>query len=161
MPSDSTDLFGDPISIPTRRCTRCKQIKSLTDFGTQRKRFGNYRKRWCRDCDKAWHREHAKTPHRMKQKYVYNLAKYGLTLDDYDAMLTAQNGVCAICAAPERIQLREERGHRQLSVDHSHVNGQIRGLLCRACNTGIAQFQDNQELLLAAIEYLKTHSDTH
>ena len=49
--------------------------------------------------------------------------KYGLTLEEYDAMLEAQGGVCAICGEP-----RPEE--RTLHVDHDHETGAIRGLLC-------------------------------
>lgn len=161
MPSDSTDLFGDPVPVPSRRCSRCKQIKPNNCFGMIRPRHGrSYRKRWCRECERLWHRDHNKKPHRQRQRHISAIARRGLTLEDYDAMLAAQNGVCAICSRPESIQLRTIRGHRQLSIDHSHVTGAVRGLLCRACNTGIAQFDDNPVFLLAAIEYLNQHSNS-
>lgn len=53
--------------------------------------------------------------------------RYGITLADYDAMLKAQGGGCAICAKPP--------GKRRLAVDHDHKTGRIRGLLCSGCNT--------------------------
>lgn len=75
--------------------------------------------------------------------------KYGLTSGEYDAMLTGQQGVCAICKRPPR----EER----LAVDHCHTTGKIRGLLCPgfSCNTGLGHFAHSPELLEAAAAYLR------
>jgi hypothetical protein len=73
--------------------------------------------------------------------------KYGLTLEQYDAMLEAQGGVCAICRQP-----RPEE--RTLHVDHDHDTGAIRGLLCFTCNNALGDFRDEPELFHAAAEYL-------
>jgi len=64
---------------------------------------------------------------------------YGITADDYAAMLTAQGGVCAVCRQPERAG-RDGRIVR-LSVDHCHRTGAVRGLLCRACNTRVGIYE--------------------
>lgn len=74
------------------------------------------------------------------------LAAFGLTQDDYLQLLAAQGGRCAICCSATS---------KQLSIDHDHVTGKVRGLLCMACNTGLGQFKDNDDLLCAAINYLK------
>jgi hypothetical protein len=58
-----------------------------------------------------------------------------------------QNGCCAICKEPESRD-------RELALDHCHDTGEIRGLLCSACNTGIGLFKDSPERLVAASEYL-------
>jgi hypothetical protein len=74
---------------------------------------------------------------------------YGLSKDEFDAMLAEQNGKCAICKA-------EAPAHhkKRLNVDHCHTTGMIRGLLCDACNRGLGLFKDNPELLHKAIQYL-------
>lgn len=59
--------------------------------------------------------------------------RYGLSADDYTAMLASQGGVCFICKTPPTI--------RRLSVDHSHKTHQVRALLCNACNTRLGVFQ--------------------
>lgn len=58
--------------------------------------------------------------------------RYGLTRAQYEAILVAQGGVCAICKRPER--LRAGGVVRPLSVDHDHDTGRVRGLLCNGCN---------------------------
>lgn len=78
--------------------------------------------------------------------------RYSLTLKDYYALLEHQNGVCAICG---EICITQER----LSVDHDHLTGKVRGLLCRRCNLGLGHFQDSFEIISRAAEYLKSHKE--
>lgn len=83
-------------------------------------------------------------------------SRFGITAEQYVEMLTAQHGVCAICAMPETII---ERGVvRQLAVDHDHLTGKVRGLLCGRCNMGIGRFGDDPNLLARAITYLHRHT---
>ena len=73
--------------------------------------------------------------------------QYGLTHDEYMALLEAQGGACAIC--------RDSAGQRALAVDHDHVTSAIRGLLCDRCNPLLGYARDSITILEAAIEYLK------
>lgn len=73
--------------------------------------------------------------------------KYGITKDDFELMLSNQKGLCDICDTPFNEQTRPY-------IDHCHDTGQVRGLLCMNCNTGLGHFRDNQLLLNKAIEYL-------
>jgi hypothetical protein len=75
---------------------------------------------------------------------------YGITLDAYNELLSAQGGTCAIC------KKANENG-RQLAVDHDHATGAVRGLLCSPCNTSLGGFGDNRSTLIAAIPYLDRH----
>lgn len=76
---------------------------------------------------------------------------FGLSFEQYDAMLAAQGGVCAICKQPETHQ---RKGVWNLSVDHCHATGRVRGLLCNRCNRGIGLLADDAELCRKAAEYL-------
>ena len=67
---------------------------------------------------------------------------------EYERFLSEQDGVCAICLKPC------QTGQR-LSVDHDHVTGAVRGLLCRRCNSGLGHFQDSLDLLKKALMYLE------
>lgn len=81
--------------------------------------------------------------------------KFGITESDYQRILESQNGVCAICKQPER---RVRQGKLlKLSVDHCHVTGKVRGLLCAVCNIGLGLMQDNPLFLTSAIEYLNAN----
>lgn len=85
----------------------------------------------------------------------YALKKFNITRTDYDLLLKQQNYKCAICDNSETtIDNRTESGVRDLSVDHCHNTGVVRGLLCTNCNTLLGQSKDNIEILRKAIEYL-------
>lgn len=73
---------------------------------------------------------------------------YRLTIAQYDLMFQAQGGCCAICgsASPGKT--------KYFHVDHNHVTGKIRGLLCMKCNLGLGSFNDNSSLLELAAKYL-------
>jgi Autographiviridae endonuclease VII len=73
------------------------------------------------------------------------LADYGISVEDYNALLVKQDGACAIC---------KRKSDRTLCVDHCHSTGVVRGLLCRKCNAGLGCYDDNPSFMLAAIEYL-------
>jgi hypothetical protein len=77
--------------------------------------------------------------------------EHGITIEQYNWMLEAQGGMCAICGgAPKE--------NRKLAVDHDHKTGRIRGLLCHKCNTSLGGFQDSPDILRSAIRYLKRTS---
>lgn len=75
-------------------------------------------------------------------------SSYGITLDAYDQMFIAQKGCCAICRTPQSALTRI------FGVDHNHSTGEIRGLLCSPCNTGIGLLKESPDILRAAINYL-------
>ena len=94
------------------------------------------------------------TPTQMKARERHLQKKFRLSNDDYDAMLASQNGGCAICGT-DRCYTNPRSGKPvALSVDHCHDTGKIRGVLCKDCNIGLANFKDNQVLLHKAIAYL-------
>jgi len=81
---------------------------------------------------------------------------YGLTLEEYNAKLEAQNGVCAICKGPEVAIIHGKL--KPLSVDHNHETGAVRDLLCSHCNHMIGHAAERIEVLKSAISYLEKHA---
>jgi hypothetical protein len=79
--------------------------------------------------------------------------RYGMSLEDYNNMLAAQHGVCAICKQVETS--KGARGTKPLFVDHCHVTGKVRKLLCDNCNQVIGRAKDSIDILQGAIKYLK------
>ncbi len=77
--------------------------------------------------------------------------KFGMTIEQYDAMLEAQGGGCFICGRPPREDI-------SLHVDHDHSTGKVRGILCFCCNNALADFQDDPSLLRKAASYVTTNS---
>ncbi len=89
---------------------------------------------------------------KIKKTFYIRHKKYGITKQEYDKLLEQQNGACAICGNPET---KTHKGVKlDLCVDHDHETGEIRGLLCKACNTALGLFRDNIENLSNAIDYL-------
>ena len=107
----------------------------------------------CRECDTQYSREYISQPeHRARLHKMHVARVFGV--DDYESLLEAQGGVCAICGRPERRMSRVGGVVRRLAVDHDHVTGQVRGLLCHDCNIGIGMFEENTALMAVAIGYL-------
>ena len=81
---------------------------------------------------------------------------YGISLSQYEWLLAKGNGVCWICLRPETLKRQKKAPYPEsLYVDHDHKTGMIRGLLCNNCNSGLGYFDDNPEILKAAIAYLE------
>jgi hypothetical protein len=174
-----TDLFGQE---PRKFCRICKSEKPLSDFYRLKggrdghrndckacnlaARAAKYRENPRPAIERAlrWQRENAERHQVRQREYAESgkkkvsdrkshlKRKYGLSLEQYDAMLAAQGGVCAICHQP-----RPEE--RTLHVDHDHATGAIRGLLCFTCNNALGDFRDSAELFHAAADYLDRDAD--
>ena len=80
---------------------------------------------------------------------------YNVTENEFLTMLVLQDSKCAICS--QDFPIKEQRVNRvaSVSIDHDHVTGKVRGILCFHCNTGLGHFKDNQENLAKAILYLE------
>lgn len=96
--------------------------------------------------DKQWNKENA------WRRRGYNLKRrWRLTEAEVDGLIATQDGKCAIC---ESVMTNSGIGSRRSQIDHDHVTGKFRGILCRHCNTGLGLFGDNPALLSKAIAYL-------
>lgn len=126
-------------SLTELNCSGCKVLKSVNEFNKNRSRPG-YDLR-CRTCKAATHRE------------AHLRRRFGMTLEEYDALLKKQDNACAIC----KKQHAQHRPGTNLPIDHCHTTGKVRGLLCDFCNQGIGSLMDSPELLRAAADYLEKH----
>jgi hypothetical protein len=138
--------------MPATQPHRISIVDSDTETGTcavcgpdTRLRWRAHRSQWaCRFADKRTRRPYKSSPEALRRQ---RLKKFGLTESQYDEMLAAQGGTCAIChgACPT--------GWR-LAVDHDHETGQVRGLLCLRCNSALGLFHEQPERLRSALAYL-------
>jgi murein L,D-transpeptidase YcbB/YkuD len=98
--------------------------------------------------NRQWTKENPKRAAELKRSYA-NVRRYGITPEQYDAMLLAQNGKCAICEEPPR--------SRMLAIDHDHATASVRELLCTNCNAMLGHARDRASVLNKAIAYLAKH----
>lgn len=90
-----------------------------------------------------------------ERTYVSRCAKrYGLSVDDYNSLLEKQGNKCAICKCPQPNEGKLSKRNR-LVIDHDHLTGRVRGLLCDPCNRAIGQFKENLSNIKAAVKYLE------
>lgn len=124
----------------------CKQMKPLEDFHLRRRRGLEGRMDMCKACNslrgKAYRAQHPDKKREYMLKY-----EYGISLERYQGLLQEQDGKCAIC----------RMSTAKLGVDHDHMTGKVRGLLCFPCNSAIGLLKDDPEVTRAASEYLNRH----
>jgi hypothetical protein len=158
-----------------KRCKKCGESKPLGEFYRAKGTRDGLRGQ-CKACDtarnKAWYqrnrergianakrwqqanaerhnayqrRYRAEHPQQLRAGHLRRV--FNLSGEQYEALLNAQGGGCALCG-------REPRPGRSLHVDHNHKTGAVRGLLCFRCNAGIGQFREDKLRLANAIVYL-------
>lgn len=159
-----------------KQCSKCKKTKKDSLFY---KRSGSESLHSaCRDCEKkmakdwyqrnpdyakekakAWREDNPQKVARYRKEnrlksYMGEIKrKYGVSKDVFDAMLQSQSGKCLICNSDFLWSKRSNTPH----VDHCHISGKVRGLLCRRCNSSLGYFNDNPALFESAANYLKCH----
>ena len=132
-------------------CKACFRARAKARYPLVRDREIERARRWREenlDRFRANQRRMRSTPRgKRKQRADHLKRKYGISIEDYDALLLRQEGGCAICELPPRDDI-------SLHVDHDHDTGAIRGLLCFRCNNALGDFGDHADRLLAAAGYL-------
>jgi len=101
-------------------------------------------------------KNYAANPERKKLQSRKSALKrfFNLTPEEYQALVIAQNGVCAIC---KRAPDAAEKRRKNLCVDHDHKTGKKRALLCHPCNVAIGLLQDSIGIMMSAIIYLSDY----
>lgn len=143
----------------SKTCTLCHETKPLSEFfwSRSRKLQKPYRHSRCKDCRRAQCRAWSRTEggRAVKRNGILR-REYRLSPSEFDALLKAQGGACAICRFPET-KIHRDGSVTRLSVDHDHETGAVRGLLCSGCNVGLGSFADDPEALRAAVDYVERH----
>lgn len=141
-----------------KQCTKCNQIKLSSDFHKLSKDTKK-RRSICKSChNKTYRDSYRKNPekyrnytssrsYRPELKRKANLKTFGLTIQEYEEMLQQQESVCAICS-------EVCSSGKRLAVDHCHLTGKVRQLLCRRCNQSMGKFNDDPVLLQKVVDYL-------
>jgi len=133
-----------------KTCPCCQTTKDTSDFYVNKHKKDGY-SALCKVCQRAstrrWIDNNKEKNAETKRKKRY-LDSYGITIEEYEDRLKAQNGVCALC---KEICITFD----VLCVDHDHDTGKVRGLLCNLCNRGIGLMRDDPKLLRMAANYIE------
>lgn len=134
-------------------CRECATERLRLEYGALSQEEN--RERWARQ------RAHRKTRpdlyYWVRIRSVFNLSK-----DQFEAILSRQDGCCAICHSAEP---GGRTGRWMVDHDHKCCPGVkscgrcVRGLLCVRCNLGLGGFGDDPDALLQAVKYLRAHED--
>lgn len=153
--------------ILKRKCTKCGLRKRHAKFYKAKKGKDGLRamcKKCCNKASTAWQTENRQSANANMRRFRQNNPEkarlirkramvrkvYGITLEEYNEITAAS--CCEICGT----KIRPNRK----CLDHDHVTGKIRGLLCNGCNTGIGFFKENPEVMEAAADYIRRHADS-
>ena len=119
-------------------CTRCKSDKPATaEFFPLHNRKKNGLDSWCRACRAAY-------------RNGINRGKFRSVISDAQLLdIKASVTECVICGSAE-----------SLVVDHDHITGAVRGMLCNHCNRGLGHFRDDPMLLEFAAQCLYASSES-
>lgn len=140
----------------TKKCGTCNNVMPLASFYNSKLSKDGKGNR-CKHCDSlariAWS---TKNPIKQKESTRRRnlIFKYGITLEEYDTLLMKQNNKCACCETSSNPE-------RNFSVDHCHITGEVRGLLCSECNRGIGMLGDTAESVKKAYDYLLSWAECH
>ncbi len=151
-----------------KKCSSCLEQLPLQNF--HKKQCGKYNvSARCKTCVKKWQKEYYNNKNKSErlrrqssdeyQLYIrsYRLQKkYGITIDQYHEMSKKQNDKCAICGSDNPIY---SPSSKYFSVDHNHITGKIRELLCGRCNLVIGQVYEDKTILRAMIDYIDKHDE--
>ncbi len=152
-----------------KQCTKCNEIKPLTEFHNDKSKRDGLRER-CKDCRCKFPKvilkhcvacsDSFEVSGRSKaQKYCGVTCqkvhiRFGIDEYQYEDLLMRSDYKCAICSNPEtNIDKRTGKVY-ELSLDHDHKTGIVRGVLCTSCNAALGYFKDDISLMAKAIQYL-------
>jgi hypothetical protein len=147
--------FCGGCALVVKHCASCNTVKSLEEFrrsnGKKSGRFAH-----CRACTSAkWSTVDDEVRSRAKR------GKLSLSYEEYQQMREDQGDRCAICGNPETTRQKGKDSEvRELAIDHDHVTGRVRELLCANCNKALGCMADDPARLRAAADYIEKHAAT-
>ena len=130
-------LFCKSCYHSTRVCQICKKKKSIFEFETNQRAIKGQviRRPSCRDCMG----KKARLDPKIRRQYI----------KDNPPPKRGETFTCPICQKEILVQKEGD-----VNLDHSHVDGKIRGWLCRKCNTALGTFDDSPTILRRALDWV-------
>lgn len=141
--------------LTEKKCSVCLEVKPADAFPASRYTRSGLDSR-CKACGTAksyaWNQANPGR-FRANQRRSRLKIEYGLTPEGVEVLLAEQGGGCAICHTA--LVPQSPQSQTQLHIDHDHLTGKVRGLLCSRCNRTIGAFNDDPDLLQCAVDYLR------
>lgn len=131
----------------SKTCRKCAETLPIVEFGRDKRSPDGHTPR-CKRCRATGRKAECTQLNRDRMLRW----KFGITADEYDAMLRAQGGGCAVCG-----DTRVPSHQKFLSVDHDHETGAIRGILCSGCNTALGLLGENPTRMVRLARYVASH----
>lgn len=128
-------------------CSHCRQVLPLSAFNKNKGTKDGVNNQ-CRECS----RESMRRSAAKNRGFWHAKHRYGLTSEEYEALLASSDGGCHVCGS-----LLPGNGRKRFDIDHDHATGKVRGLLCRRCNLSLAEGVTPATLRLLA-DYLEGHN---
>jgi len=160
-----------------KRCSKCGVLKPVTEFHKNRARWDGLANE-CRECSLVRHQKryasnrelyntkaqayYSKNAERIRRSIRSRSirTKYGITVEEYQRLYDLQEGRCAVCGQSETA-IDPQRGTvKKLAVDHDHITGRVRGLLCGACNRALGLLKEDLDLVARLINYVTNQEVT-
>jgi hypothetical protein len=144
-------VFLLPLAQGDRKiCSACRADLPLTAFGKNRSAKDGLANQ-CLDCLKESRRKWREAnPGLHRARHMKN--RYGIALDEYEAMVKLTGGRCPVCGQPPSPVFEAA-----FDLDHDHLTGKVRGLLCRPCNLALGGARDDPAILRALADYIEAH----
>ena len=138
-----------------KTCRKCGEDKPKSAYYASKQNKDGLNS-YCKQCKNGHGSEYQRTTKgRMYHRNRHLTRTYGITNDDFQAMLHKQQGKCACCGT------LDPRGPGRFHVDHNHTTGNIRGLLCNTCNLRLGVLE-NREFVSQVNVYLQEYdNETH
>ncbi len=144
----AADRASGILPIPIEKfCPKCQRTLPADNFNPNNDN-SNGLSSWCKFCNNERAKDRS---YDQRRKNLLN--NFGLTIEQYDQMLSDQNGVCACCKRPEIHINPKTKMVQPLSVDHDHRTGKVRALLCHSCNTAYGQLKEDENRILSLLNY--------
>lgn len=136
------------IGRENKYCPGCKETLPAERFGKNCTTY-DLLTGYCSVCHNAKGKEN-RIKNWGSSRHYHLMRRYGISAEEVEGLLRKQGGVCSICQEVPS-QVLKIPWH----VDHDHVTGKVRGILCHSCNTGIGNLNDDPEILERALIYLR------
>lgn len=142
-----------------KKCNKCEETKDLSSFHKRTSKKDGL-DCWCKVCVKAYSKNAYATNEklRLRSKEIAFRRKYKFSLQEYDNLAIKQNFRCKSCGEEEKSPNSYKTGILPLAVDHDHLTGKVRGLLCSRCNKALGLLDDSPLKIEALLKYLQNNN---